>query len=123
MQTALYFLTLSRLTTIRSSGSNIVELLQKQFDDLQDVHTGTWHIVVPVIFGLYMDLFVTLFIACICFSFAVMNIDNIFGGNVGLAISQSLSIMGSLQHAVKRSGEISHVASVERILEYTKEPF
>ncbi|KAK1124889.1 hypothetical protein K0M31_006239 [Melipona bicolor] len=117
--------TLSGLTTIRSSGSNILELLQKQFDDLQDVHTGTWHmsIVVPVIFGLYMDLFVTLFIACICFSFAVMNIDSILGGNVGLAISQSLGIMGSLQHAVKRNGEmISHVASVERILEYTNLP-
>ncbi|KOX72483.1 hypothetical protein WN51_01583 [Melipona quadrifasciata] len=117
--------TLSGLTTIRSSGSNIVELLQKQFDDLQDVHTGTWHmsIVVPVIFGLYMDLFVTLFIACICFSFAVMNIDSILGGNVGLAISQSLGIMGSLQHAVKRNGEMmSHVASVERILEYTNLP-
>ena len=52
-----------------------MELLQKQFDDLQDVHTGAWHmsIVVPVIFGLYMDFVVTLFIACICFSFAVMN--------------------------------------------------
>ena len=52
-----------------------------------------------------------------------MTLDSILGGNVGLAISQSLGIIGSLQHVVKRSGEmISHVTSVERILEYTNLP-
>ena len=57
-----------------------MELLEKQFDDLQDVHTGTWHmsIVVPVIFGLYIDFFMTLFIACVCFSFTLINPGNAF---------------------------------------------
>ncbi|CAD1468871.1 unnamed protein product [Heterotrigona itama] len=51
------------------------------------------------------------------------NEHSILGDNVGLAISQSLGIIGSLQHAVKRSGEmISHAASVERILKYTNLP-
>ncbi|KOX67452.1 hypothetical protein WN51_10128 [Melipona quadrifasciata] len=61
--------------------------------------------------------------ACLSDCFIFTSITNsILGGNVGLAISQSLSIMGSLQPAVKRSSEISHVASVERILEYTNVP-
>lgn len=63
--------TLSGLSTIRSSGSNIIELLQKQFDHLQDVHTGVWYIilVVPVAFGLFIDFVTCMFIACVCFSF------------------------------------------------------
>ncbi|KAK9297341.1 hypothetical protein QLX08_008914 [Tetragonisca angustula] len=52
-----------------------------------------------------------------------MKTDSTLGGNVGLTISQSLGIIGSLQHVVKRSGEmISHVTSVEGILEYTNLP-
>lgn len=40
-----------------------------------------------------------------------------------MAISQSLGLIGTLQHAVKRSGEmISHVAAVERIVQYTNLP-
>ncbi|KAF3429106.1 hypothetical protein E2986_12427 [Frieseomelitta varia] len=51
------------------------------------------------------------------------NEHSIFGDNVGLAISQSLGIIGSLQHVVKRSGKmISHVTSVDRILEYNNLP-
>lgn len=45
------------------------------------------------------------------------------GGNVGLAISQSLIIVGTLQHGVKQSGEmVSQITSVERILQYTQLP-
>ncbi|CAK9828619.1 ATP-binding cassette sub-family C member 4 [Anthophora retusa] len=117
--------TLSGLVTIRSSGPEIVELLQQQFDDLQDVHTGAWYmtIVAPAAFGLYLDIVVSMFIACVCFSFILMNTDNILGGNVGLAISQSLIVVGTLQHGIKQSSEMmSQITSVERILQYTDLP-
>ncbi|CAK9798977.1 ATP-binding cassette sub-family C member 4 [Anthophora quadrimaculata] len=117
--------TLSGLVTIRNSGPEIVELLQQQFDDLQDVHTGAWYmtIVAPAAFGLYLDIVVSMFIACVCFSFILMNTDNILGGNVGLAISQSLIVVGTLQHGIKQSGEmVSQITSVERILQYTDLP-
>ncbi|KOC62298.1 Multidrug resistance-associated protein 4 [Habropoda laboriosa] len=117
--------TLSGLVTIRSSGPEIVELLQQQFDDLQDVHTGAWYmtIVAPAVFGLYLDIVVSIFIACVCFSFILMDTDGILGGNVGLAISQSLIVVGTLQHGVKQSSEVvSQITSVERILQYTNLP-
>ncbi|XP_017760874.1 PREDICTED: multidrug resistance-associated protein 4-like [Eufriesea mexicana] len=117
--------TLNGLTTIRSSGSNVLELLQKQFDDLQDVHTGAWYmtIAVPVTFGLYLDIVVIIFVACVCFSSILINTGDVLGGNVGLVISQSLIVIGTLQHGVKQSGEMmSNITSVERILQYTNLP-
>ncbi|CAL7941694.1 unnamed protein product [Xylocopa violacea] len=117
--------TLNGLATIRSSGSDIMELLQKQFDDLQDVHTGTWYmtIVIPVAFGLYLDILVVIFITCVCFSFILMNTGDTLAGNVGLAISQSLIMIGTLQYGVKQSGEmVANMTSVERILQYTNLP-
>ncbi|XP_043798521.1 ATP-binding cassette sub-family C member 4-like isoform X2 [Apis laboriosa] len=117
--------TLSGLSTIRSSGSNVIELLQKQFDHLQDVHTGVWYIilVVPIAFGLFIDFVTCMFIACVCFSFISIETDNTLGGNVGIAISQSLIIIGCLQYGLKQLGEtISQLTSVERIVQYTNLP-
>lgn len=67
--------TLTGLTTIRTSGSDIVDLLRKQFDDLQDVHTGVWYMTLAVsaVFGLLLDLAASFFIGCVCFSFILLN--------------------------------------------------
>ncbi|XP_053982950.1 ATP-binding cassette sub-family C member 4-like [Hylaeus volcanicus] len=117
--------TLSGLATIRISGSTVRKLMQRQFDHLQNVHTGAWYItlVTHVVFGLYLDIIVCAFVACICFSFILLDSGDTLGGNVGLAISQSLIIIGCLQHGVKQSGEmVSQITSVERILQYTRLP-
>ena len=117
--------TLKGLMTIRASGPNIRETLSKQFDHLQDVHTGAWHmaIVIPIAFGLLLDIIACLFIACICFSFILLDTGNTLGGNVGLALSQAWIIIGTLQHGVKQSSEmVAQMTSVERIQQYTKLP-
>ncbi|XP_017890581.1 multidrug resistance-associated protein 4-like [Ceratina calcarata] len=117
--------TLNGLVTIRSSGAETMTLLKDQFDDLQDVHTGAWYmtIVTPVVFGLYLDIAVVLFLLFLCFSFILTYNENTLGGNVGLAISQALIIVGTLQHGVKQSGEVlAHITSVERMLQYTDLP-
>ncbi|XP_043261450.1 uncharacterized protein LOC122402590 [Colletes gigas] len=117
--------TLSGLTTIRTSGPEIAKLLQKQFDVLQNVHTGAWYmtIVTHVTFGLYLDIIACFFVACICFSFILLDTGDTLGGYVGLAISQSLIIIGTLQYGVRQSGEmVSQITSVERIMQYTRLP-
>nr|XP_012135493.1 PREDICTED: probable multidrug resistance-associated protein lethal(2)03659 isoform X1 [Megachile rotundata] len=117
--------TLNGLTTIRTSGPEIISLLRKQFDDLQDMHTSAWYIslVVSTAFGALFDLAACVFIACICYSFILLDTGDTLGGNVGLALSQSLFLMGALQHGVKQSGNmILQITSVERILQYTNLP-
>lgn len=53
----------------------------------------------------------------------VFILESTFGGNVGLAISQSLILTGMVQYGMKRSTDvISQMTSVERILQYTKLP-
>jgi hypothetical protein len=48
-------------------------------------------------------------------------VTDTFGGNVGLAISQSLILNGMLQYGMRLAAEVvSQMTSVERILEYTK---
>jgi ATP-binding cassette subfamily C (CFTR/MRP) protein 4 len=48
-------------------------------------------------------------------------VTDTFGGNVGLAISQSLILNGMLQHGMRLTAEVvNQMTSVERVLEYTK---
>ncbi|XP_034193261.2 ATP-binding cassette subfamily C member 4 [Osmia lignaria lignaria] len=117
--------TLTGLTTIRTSGSDIVDLLRKQFDDLQDVHTGVWYMTLAVsaVFGLLLDLAACFFIGCVCFSFILFNTGDTLGGDVGLAISQSMILIGLLQYGVKQSSNmVLQITAVERILQYTDLP-
>ncbi|XP_043284009.1 probable multidrug resistance-associated protein lethal(2)03659 isoform X2 [Venturia canescens] len=117
--------TLSGLTTIRSSGKDIQGMLRKEFDSCQDTHTGAWYlyIVASCSFGLILDIISCIFVACVCYSFILIDPGNSFSGYVGLAISQSLILTGMLQYGVKQSTEVqSQITSVERILQYTDLP-
>ncbi|KAJ6635336.1 ATP-binding cassette sub-family C member 4 [Pseudolycoriella hygida] len=111
--------TLLGISTIRSRG--LQPHLSKEFDTLQDSHSGTWQLAVSAntALGLWLDCVSTAFVACVTYSFIVLY-DATFSGNVGLAISQALILTGMVQYGVRQSAESAQLmTSVERILQYT----
>lgn len=69
-------------------------------------------------FGLTLDLMVFVFMACIIYYFMIFD-NNASGHNIGLAITQLMSLTGILQWGVRQSAEVSNnMTAVERILEY-----
>ncbi|XP_036147821.1 multidrug resistance-associated protein 4 [Monomorium pharaonis] len=118
--------TLNGLPTIRSSGTAIEKMMRQQFDVLQDRHSGTWYLSLTCssTFGIFTDLIMCLFIVILCYSLVLLNESgNIEDSKAGLAISQSLILIGCLQYGIKQSTEtMSLMTSVERILQYTNLP-
>ncbi|KAI2474204.1 ATP binding cassette (ABC) transporter subfamily C member, partial [Diabrotica virgifera virgifera] len=113
--------TLQGISTIRASNSE--EMVIKEFDVLQDQHTGTYvcFLVSSTAFGLYLDIISTLFLGLLTYQFLIFSVDSTAGGNVGLVLSQSLILTGMLQYGVRQTAEaISNMISVERVLQYTK---
>ncbi|XP_011259351.2 multidrug resistance-associated protein 4 [Camponotus floridanus] len=118
--------TLNGLPTIRSSGNNIEKMVRDRFDELQNTHSGAWYQVLAcgTVFGIVVDTITCLFMICLCYSFIVISeYGNVSGGDVGLAISQSLILVGGLQFSIKQIAEtFSLMTAVERILQYTNLP-
>lgn len=111
---------LNGLSTIRAFEAQ--EMVSKEFDTHQDLHTSAWFLLLETstAFGFWLDCISITFTTVVSFSFLVLNSDA-SGGNVGLAISQSLILNGMLQHGVRLTAEVvNQMTSVERVLEYTK---
>ncbi|CAH1643264.1 unnamed protein product [Spodoptera littoralis] len=113
--------TILGLATIRSFGAEF--LLADEFDLHQDLHSAAWYLFITCsrAFGFFLDLVCLLFIVCVTFS-CLMKTD-MDGSNVGLAITQSISLTGIFQWGMRQSAEMENqMTSVERVLEYTKLP-
>lgn len=116
---------LQGLTTIRAfSAQNI---LAKEFDSHQDLHSSAWYFFIASsrAFGLWLDLVCIAYITLVTFSFLFLDLRT-YGGNVGLAITQSISMTRMFQWGMRQSAELENqMTSVERVLEYfsvEKEP-
>lgn len=112
--------TLSGLSTVRAFDAQ--EILIKEFDALQDIHTATWFMFLSTssAFGFFLDILSVFFIGFVTFSFLVLPGDTM-GDAVGLAITQVLVLTASIQWGIRQSAEVAnHLMSVERILEYTQ---
>ncbi|XP_013196145.2 ATP-binding cassette sub-family C member 4 [Amyelois transitella] len=109
------------LATIRSFGAEF--LLAVEFDRHQDLHSAAWYLFITCsrAFGYFLDCICLLFIICVTFS-CLMKID-MEGSQIGLAITQSISLTGIFQWGMRQSAEMENqMTSVERVLEYTKLP-
>ncbi|XP_043503586.1 probable multidrug resistance-associated protein lethal(2)03659 isoform X2 [Polistes fuscatus] len=116
--------TLQGLPTIRSFEAG--DILIKEFDNHQDLHSSAWFIFIASsrAFGFWLDVFCLVYIALVTLSFLIMYDDasgSMEGGNVGLAITQSIGLTGMFQWGMRQSAELENqMTSVERILEYSK---
>ncbi|XP_015609770.1 probable multidrug resistance-associated protein lethal(2)03659 isoform X2 [Cephus cinctus] len=113
--------TIQGLTTIRAFGAS--EILIKEFDNYQDLHSSAWYIFIASsrAFGFWLDVFCVIYIALVTLSFFLLpSSDSITASNVGLAITQSIGLTGMFQWGMRQSAELENqMTSVERILEYS----
>ncbi|KAJ8979913.1 hypothetical protein NQ317_005349, partial [Molorchus minor] len=112
---------LNGMTTIRASKAE--NMLKKEFDSHQDVHTSTWHILLTcnTAFSLWLDIVCVAFVACVIYSFIIIyTVSTVDSSLVGLAISQSLILTGMLQFGMRQTAEAAtQFTSVQRVAEYT----
>lgn len=112
--------TMHGLTTIRAFKAE--KMLIKEFDCNQDNHSSAWFLFIASsrAFGFWLDMLCILFIAGVLFSLLTFN-KNLYGGDIGLVITQYFGLIGSLQWGMRQWSELENqMTSVERVLEYTK---
>ncbi|KAE9540068.1 hypothetical protein AGLY_005320 [Aphis glycines] len=113
---------LQGLSTIRAFEAE--EVLSREFDNHQDLHSSAWYIFISSTeaLGFALDIICLIYITILTFSFLVVEND-IFGGDVGLVITQAISLTGSLQWGIRQFAQLDNqMTSVERVLEYTNVP-
>ncbi|XP_051154775.1 ATP-binding cassette sub-family C member 4-like [Leptopilina boulardi] len=114
--------TLNGLTTIRAFRAQ--QLLTKEFDNHQDVHSASWYLFFSCsrAFGYYLELICNMYVALVIYSFLVLS-DGDTVGKVGLIITQTTMLAGMLQWGIVQTAELENqMTAVERIMEYTKIP-
>lgn len=108
---------LNGLSTIRAF--NAQTSLVREFDSIQDFNSSSFYMFLTTsrAFGFSLDAFSVIYIAIVTLSFFLM--DGAVGGNVGLAITQALSLTGMVQYGMRQSAELENtMTAVERVVEY-----
>ncbi|KAF0703952.1 putative multidrug resistance-associated protein lethal(2)03659, partial [Aphis craccivora] len=114
--------TLQGITTIRSC--KVEQILINEFDKHQDLHSSAWDLFICAnqAFGFWLDLFCVIYIGIVIFSFFGVEKDD-FGGNVGLTITQTISLTSIIQWGVRQISVLENqMTAFERVLEYTDLP-
>ncbi|KAG7304443.1 ABCC5 [Plutella xylostella] len=111
------------LGTVRACGAEA--MLRRQFDEKQDVHTAAWYLslVTNAAFIIWLCLISGAYVLVVAYTFLFLDDASTKSGNVGLAVSQALILVTSVQYGIKQVTEvISQMTSVERIVQFTKLP-
>nr|XP_023014259.1 probable multidrug resistance-associated protein lethal(2)03659 isoform X1 [Leptinotarsa decemlineata]XP_023014260.1 probable multidrug resistance-associated protein lethal(2)03659 isoform X1 [Leptinotarsa decemlineata]XP_023014262.1 probable multidrug resistance-associated protein lethal(2)03659 isoform X1 [Leptinotarsa decemlineata] len=111
---------LQGLPTIRAFGAQ--QILRKEFDRHQDLHSTAYYMFLCCngTFGFWLDLLCVGYISLVTLSFFFMG-NETYGGNVGLAITQAMSLTGMFQWGMRQWSELDNsMTSVERVVEYTE---
>ncbi|XP_005374166.1 PREDICTED: multidrug resistance-associated protein 4 isoform X2 [Chinchilla lanigera] len=110
---------LQGLWTIRAYRAE--ERCQELFDAHQDLHSESWFLFLTTSrwFAVRLDAICAIFVIVITFGSLILA-QNLDAGQVGLALSYALTLMGMFQWSVRQSAEVENMMiSVERVIEYT----
>uniref|UniRef100_V5G0E4 Putative multidrug resistance-associated protein lethal(2)03659 n=2 Tax=Anoplophora glabripennis TaxID=217634 RepID=V5G0E4_ANOGL len=110
---------LQGLTTIRAFGAQ--EILKVEFDNYQDKYSAAFFMFLSAnrTFGFWLDFHCIIYLCLVIVSILFIE-SEIFGGNVGLALTQSIGLTGMFQWGMRQWSELENqMTSVERIQEYT----
>lgn len=130
--------TLQGLTTIRSNGAEVV--LTSEFDKYQDVHSSAWYLFIATsrAFGYWLDAICAMYVGIITVTYLFIDLSKqikcymtnliffplvggVHGGEVGLSVTQCISLTALLQYGMRQSAELENqMTSVERVLEFTR---
>lgn len=109
------------LLTIRSCRAQ--SIVSREFDSRQNDHTAAHYLVLVTssAFGFWLDVVSIGFLAIVAYNFILLKDSQTFAGDVGLALTQILTICGTLQFVMKQMAEVvAQMTSVERMFQYTK---
>ncbi|CAG9840924.1 unnamed protein product [Diabrotica balteata] len=113
---------LQGLTTIRAFRAE--EILTKEFDHFQDAYTAAYYMFLTANrgFGFWLDLHCVMFIGMVVVSILFIQKET-FGGNVGLSLTQAITLSGMFQWGMRQWSELENqMTSVERVQEYADLP-
>ncbi|XP_026112988.1 ATP-binding cassette sub-family C member 4 [Carassius auratus] len=111
---------LQGLWTIRAFKAE--ERFQQTFDAHQDLHSEAWFLflVTSRWFAVRLDGMCSVFVTITAFGCLLLK-DSMKAGDVGLALSYAVTLMGMFQWGVRQSAEVENMmTSVERVVEYTE---
>ncbi|XP_062958201.1 ATP-binding cassette sub-family C member 4 isoform X2 [Cynocephalus volans] len=110
---------LQGLWTIRAYRAE--ERFQELFDAHQDLHSEAWFLFLTTSrwFAVRLDAICAVFVIVVTFGSLILA-KTLDAGQVGLALSYALTLMGMFQWCIRQSAEVENMMiSVERVMEYT----
>ncbi|CAH1183163.1 unnamed protein product [Phaedon cochleariae] len=109
---------LQGLTTIRAFGAE--EVLKIEFDGYQNTNSAASFMFLGAsrTFGFWLDFLCVVYVACVLAILLFLKSET-FGGNIGLALTQTMGLMGMFQWGMRQWSEMENqMTSVERVQEY-----
>lgn len=98
--------------------------MEHEFHGLQNKNTSALYLYVTSnrAFAFWTDLICVLYILAVTFSFLLID-KNFYSGDVGLAITQSMTLIIMCQWGMRQTAEMeNNMTSVERVIEYAETP-
>ncbi|GAB0093527.1 probable multidrug resistance-associated protein lethal(2)03659 [Sergentomyia squamirostris] len=114
--------TIQGLSTIRALKAEHV--LEAEFNQHNDFNSSAWYMFLACSqsFTMWLDMACILYISIVVLSFVILDRD-VLGGNVGLAITQVVNLVGSCMWGMQQTAELENqMISVERVIQYSKLP-